>query len=228
MGLDYYFYLQVLESNAWRHHPQSLDSRNVFVSEPLMWFDDKDVTLHRLFLDEDAFFPLKRNRPPGLDIPSYFNRQLHSANDSHGFQLHADRLFQEGFVGWIGLDELKCAEWAATELYVSKPVPSHLAPLFADGTASFPAEAIREHPWTAVNPEQLQNVSTYAPDIRFVADGYGLHRQPIASGEDVQELPTVCWKTTLAEAIGPDKLEAIQNARMLAEDHRLRLTCFRS
>ncbi|MFO0942580.1 MAG: hypothetical protein U0930_17730 [Pirellulales bacterium] len=228
MGLDYHFHLQHFDGDIWKTPLEFDDPTDRVTHGELTWFDDKDVTILRLFVLDEAIFPLDRNEPPNFDITRLYrltNRTPDMTDDD--VMEHIRNCFDEAYVGWIGFSDLCIDLWPETEVLVQKTVPSSMAPVFGDGLQPFPYKKLITEGWSTIEVENMKTTSDYAPDVKFFADGYRLVKSPMSAQSTVANGKTalVTWKVTLAEFVGDWRMTQLHAARKLDGDDRLRIIC---
>jgi len=194
------------------------------------WFDDKDVTALRLFIRDDALFPLHREVPPGFVITELYRMSNRSPDMSDADVLdHMQSCFEEHYQGWIGFDELRVDSWSESELLIRKNVPAYIASVFGDGEQPFPRDDLLNVGWSENDVRDLENTSHYAYDKQFDPDGYSIADDPVRRWEipptDAGGMALVSWKMTIAEFIGDWRMETLRRARQLAPDRCLRIIC---
>lgn len=228
MGIDYYFHLQHFKGHVWTTPPELDDPTDRVTHGYLTWFDDDDVRVCRLFVREDALFPLRRETPPDFVITELYRSSYRRPDESDAeflASLHDE--FESAYQGWIGFDDLGLDEWPTTDVLVLKRVPSEVAPLFKDGDQPFPRDALLDAGWSVDNVDALGDMWYFGYDIQYGFNGYGLTQEPVRSWHNPRQRPSsellVSWKTTLADFIGEWSMEAFNRARKIAPDSQLRL-----
>lgn len=228
MGLDYHFHLQHFNGDVWTTPAEFDDLTDRVMHGELTWFDDKDVTVHHLFVRDDSLFPLHRSLPPDFVITELYRMSNRSADMSDVDVLeHIQNCFDERYFGWIGFEELMINLWYETDLLVQKNVPARFASAFADGSLRFPRESLLTLGMPEHDVEELANTSHYAYDKQFSPRGYSVVDRPINHrfGDGPKDEAVVTWKLTIAEFIGDWRMKPLLKARMVAAEDRLRIIC---
>ncbi|QDU97420.1 hypothetical protein [Lignipirellula cremea] len=228
MGLDYHFHLQHFNGDIWTTPTELDDPTDRVMHGELTWFDDKDVTVHRLFVRDDSLFPLHRTLPPDFVITELYRTTNRSPDMSDADVLeHIQNCFDDHYFGWIGFEDLATNLWSETHLLVQKKVPARLAWAFGDGSHKFPRDSLLTLGLPERDVDELANTSNYAYDKQFSPTGYSIVDRPInrVFGDGPNDEALVTWKLTIAEFIGDWRMNALQNARKVATDDRLRIIC---
>ncbi|PQO35601.1 hypothetical protein [Blastopirellula marina] len=228
MGLDYYFYLQRVSDDVWTTPAEFDDPTNREMRGQFMWFDDKDVTAHRLFVRDDSLFPLHRNLPPEFVITELYRASNRSPDMSDADCLdYVNRCFDDHYFGWIGFEELMIDLWSETELLIRKNVPARFASAFGDGSLRFPRETLLTLGMPEDDADRLANTWYYANDSGRSLAGYSVVDEPFIRrfGDGPHDQAAVTWKVTIAEFIGEWRMERFLKARKSAADDQLRIIC---
>jgi hypothetical protein len=216
MGLDYHFFVQQRVNSRWVVPSGFKNCMDSFREELgyFTWFDDKDVTIHRLFVDDDAIFPLQTNLPPEIKDTLLFE----------SFQW----AFDEWYQGWIPFEEIHMDTWDEYSFLVSKPVPAQFVPLFRDGMQAFPAQPLLHAGCSPAEVDEMQNTWHYAYDIRCSPkSGIDLHQTsstPMWRAE-WDGMTRVSWEVSISQFMGEWRISEFQKLRQLDEDSNLRIIC---
>ena len=226
MGLDYHFHLQHFNGDVWTTPAELDDPTDRVMHGELTWFDDKDVTVHRLFVCDDSFFPLHRTLPPDFAITELYRTTNRSPDMSDADVLkHIQHCFAEHYFGWIGFEDLAIDLWSETELLVQKNVPARLASAFGDGSHRFPRDSLLTLGIPESDVDELTDTSHYAYDRQFSPTGYSVVDQPTNRrfGAGPNDEAVVTWRMTIAEFIGDWRMRPLLKARKVGTDDRLRI-----
>ena len=236
MGLDYYFYVQQRDGDSWIAGPE-FDTE---VNDPrdthhaprghLTWFDDKAVTIHRLFVGADAIFPLNREPLTDLTVQAFFSGgPLAPDVTPESVVTWKTNALAERFVGWINRDDLLIDCWRKQELIIRKHVPIEIARFFKHGDRRFPRTQLLDLGWERHVVDDLSRTYGYSYDRTFDPHGYSLIDSPIRwqdselDSSDLDNTVPVSWRSTLADFVGETTMKRFE--RLLAIPADVRIIC---
>ncbi len=229
MGLDYLFHAQRRNGDSWVAVEEfDAETRPHTPRSRVTWFDDKDVTVHHLFVGDQAIFPLHREQPPEFEITEFFldGPLAPDILPADAWHRHNDA-FADWYYGWIGLDELVLDCWPEQQLIVRKHVPIEMARFFLDGDRRFPRAKLIESDFETKEVDQICDTSYYSYDRKYDSHGYSVIDLPVRwqlSALDSDALDStvpVSWKTTLSEFIGEWRMKELRRLSLMHAEVRI-------
>lgn len=196
MSINVGFFHETFDGQQW----VSERPGRIFGTGPFLWLKTKQydwIPLDALFFQPGALIPFRNGLPP--DQPP---SRLRSALAEIG-----------GDVRWLPVQDLFLDDWDTEALLLSRWVPARLAPLFGDGQAPFPQEALVQH---GMSPREIRVIRCGVPVEASVSRlwGRGLEETRQVAGDALLE---VTWVDSVEGYLGEATVTAF---RSLRNDHR--------
>ncbi|MFO0809936.1 MAG: hypothetical protein U0746_15045 [Gemmataceae bacterium] len=215
MGLGYDFYVQKRTGPGWAVPADFVTARGERSELGYFtWIDDKD-SVREAFWGANPLFPMRRDRPPGVEEMAVFQEAGPDA-------------FADWYHSWLPMEELALDLWDQFDVLVCKRVAARYALHFGDGGQSFPRSHLLSAGLAAAAIDKLEATSYYVSDAALVGEpvdwNHGKRRHELA-GVGPDWGVGVTWRVSIAGFLGGWRTAEFRNLRRFGRDDELRIVC---